>query len=106
VTLRKRLARLEAERGNSDYDGPSVVFLCSAETGEPISALLMGAGSIAREPGETREAFEARAMAGAPAAISLPDDGRAALATGKAPQWAQRQLALRALRQKHGNGNA
>jgi hypothetical protein len=105
VTLRKRLDRLEAERGNGACDGPSVVFLCDGETGEPISALIVGGGSISREPDEMREAFEARATVGTPAAIHLPENGRDALATGEAPQWAQGALAMRALRQKHGNGN-
>jgi hypothetical protein len=58
-----------------------------------MSALIIGAGSISREPDETPEAFEARATAGTPAAIHLPENGRDA-------------LAMRALRQKHGNGNA
>ncbi|MBU2587342.1 MAG: hypothetical protein KJ872_04435 [Alphaproteobacteria bacterium] len=62
----------------------------------------MGGGSIRREPDETREAFEARASAGAPVAIHLPDNGRDALATGKAPQWAQSALVMKALREKHG----
>lgn len=105
MTLSKRLARLEAERGDGDGDMPSVIFLCDGESGEPMSALIVGGGSISREPDETREAFEAQAMAGAPAAIYLPDNGRDALATGKAPQWAQSALVMRALRQKHGNGN-
>jgi hypothetical protein len=103
VTLRKRLERLEAERSNGACDGPSVVFLCDGATGEPLSALVMGGGSVAREPNETREAFEARAMAGAPAAIHLPANGRDALATGKAPRWAKCDLILDTLRRKHQN---
>jgi hypothetical protein len=101
MTLSKRLARLEAERGKGTGDMPSVIFLCDGETGEPMAALIIGAGTISREPNESREAFEARATAGAPAAIHLPDDGRDALATGKTPQWATGALAMRALRQKH-----
>lgn len=101
MTLSKRLARLEAERGDGAGEMPSVIFLCD-ETGEPMSALIIGAGSISREPDETPEAFEARATAGTPAAIHLPENGRDALATGEAPQWAQGALAMRALRQKHG----
>ena len=102
MTLSKRLERLEAERGNGVGDMPSVIFLCDGETGEPMAALIIGGGTISREPDETREAFEARATAGAPAAIHLPENGRDALATGEAPQWAQSALAMRALRQKHG----
>lgn len=104
MTLSKRLARLEAERGKGAGDMPSVIFLCDGATGEPMSALIIGAGSISREPDETREAFEARATAGTRAAIHLPENGRDTLATGEAPQWAQGALAMRALRQKHGNG--
>lgn len=84
MTLSKRLARLEAEIGRGAGDMPSVIFLCD-ETGDPMGAFIIGGGSISREPDETREAFEARALAGAPAAIFLPDNGRDALATGKAP---------------------
>lgn len=106
MTLSKRLARLEAERGKGAADMPSVIFLCDVETGEPSVALIVGGESISREPDETREAFEARATVGTPAVIHLPENGRDALATGEAPQWAQSALAMRALRQKHGNGNA
>lgn len=104
MTLSKRLARLEAERGKGAVEMPSVIFLCDGFTGEPMSALIIGGGNISREPDETREAFEARATAGTPAAIHLPENGRDALATGEAPQWAQGALAMRALRQKHGDG--
>lgn len=62
MTLGKRLARLEAERGNGAGKGPSVIFICDGETGEPMSALIIGGDTILREPDETREAFEARAM--------------------------------------------
>ncbi|WP_354325293.1 hypothetical protein [Porphyrobacter sp. MBR-155] len=68
-----------------------------------MSTLIIGGGSISREPDETREAFEARATAGAPAAISVPANGRA-LVPGKTPQWAQSALVLRKLKAKHGDG--
>lgn len=100
MTLSKRLARLEAERGKGAGEMPSVIFLCDGATGEPMSALIMGGGSISREPDETREAFEARATAGTPAAIHLPDNGRA-LVPGEAPQWAQSALVLQKLKAKH-----
>lgn len=103
MTLSKRLARLETERGKRVNDEPLVVFVCEAITGEPLSAFIMGSGSITREPDETREAFEARATAGTPAAIHLPENGRDALATGKAPDWARSELIMRTLRQKHGH---
>lgn len=102
MNLRKRLDRIEAKRGAHAPAGPSVIFLCDGATGEPLGAIIMGGGSIRREPDETREAFEARASAGAPVAIHLPDNGRDALATGKAPQWAQGALVMKALREKHG----
>jgi hypothetical protein len=96
MTLKKRLERLEAERGKGAGEMPSVIFLCDGETGEPMSALIIGGGSISREPDETREAFEARATAATPATIHLLENGRDALAPGEAPQWAQGALAMRA----------
>lgn len=65
MTLSKRLARLEAESVKGAGEMPSVIFLCD-ETGDPGAALIIGGGTIGREPHETREAFEARAIAGAP----------------------------------------
>lgn len=76
MTLSKRLERLEGKRAQSAENGPSVIFLCDAETGEPSVALIVGGDSISREPDETQEAFEARATAGTPAAIHLPEHGR------------------------------
>lgn len=78
MTLSKRLARLEAERGNGAGEMPSVIFVCDGETDEPMGAFIIGSGTISREPGETREAFKARAIAGKPAAIHLPENGREA----------------------------
>ena len=43
--------------------GPSLIILCSGETGEPMGALLMGGETLTREAGETAEAFTARAEA-------------------------------------------
>jgi|688.fasta_scaffold220662_2 hypothetical protein len=103
MTLSKRLARLESQQGKGAGRGPSVIFICSGKDGEPGLAFFVGGGSISREPDETVEAFEARATAGTPAAIHLPENGRDALATGEAPQWAQGALAMRAQRQKHGH---
>jgi len=42
----------------------------------------MGGGGLAREPGETADAFTARASAGPSGAVYLPDNGCDALATG------------------------
>ncbi len=61
MTLSKRLARLEAERGNGAGDVPRVIFLCDGQTGEPGAAIIVGGGTIAREPDETADAFRARA---------------------------------------------
>jgi hypothetical protein len=66
--LRTRLDRLEAKRGGAG-DGPTVIFLCDATTCEPGAALLMGGGGLEREPGETADAFTARASAGVSGAI-------------------------------------
>jgi len=81
----KRLDRLEAPRGGDAVAGPSVIFFCSGETGEPLAAMLKGGESLTREGGETADAFTARAEAGAAGAVFLPDNGRDALATGKPP---------------------
>lgn len=100
MTLRKRLDRLEVKRGAAAL-GPFVIFLCEAETGEPLAAMLMGGGTLTREDGETVEAFTARADTGEAGAVFLPDNGRDALATGKAPRWASGALVEKALREKH-----
>ena len=68
MTRQARIARLEAKHGGAG-DGPAVIFLCDATTGEPGAALLMGGGGLAREPGETADAFTARASAGVSGAI-------------------------------------
>jgi hypothetical protein len=100
ATLRTRLDRLEAKRGGAG-DGPAVIFLCDATTGEPGGALLMGGGGLVRKPGEAADAFTARASDGVSGAVYLPDNGRDALATGKAPAWVKNELTLRALHEKH-----
>jgi hypothetical protein len=71
MTRQARIARLEAKHGGAG-DGPAVIFLCDATTGEPGAALLMGGGGLAREPGETADTFTARALqANWPNALSL-----------------------------------
>lgn len=60
MAIRKRIERLEAKLGKSVCSGPSVIFLCDAETGEAQSALRIGGGSITKKPGESPEAFQAR----------------------------------------------
>jgi hypothetical protein len=75
ATLRTRLDRLEGKRGAA-CAGPSVIYLCDAETGEPGAALMTGGDSSTREAGEGAEAFTARATAGASLAFRLPDNGR------------------------------
>ncbi len=100
MTLRKRLDRLEAKRGAAAL-GPSVIFFCEPGTGEPLAAMLVGGCTLTREDGETVEAFTARADAGGAGAVFLPDNGRDALATGKAPRWATGALVVQALQEKH-----
>ena len=100
MTLRARLDRLEGKRGTAAR-GPSVIFLCAAGTSEPLAAMLIGGVSLTREDGETAEAFTARANAGGAGAVFLPDNGRDALATGKALRWASGALAEKALPEKH-----
>lgn len=85
MSLRKRLDLIEAQRGANTPAGPSVIFLCNGETGEPMSAFLMGGGSIKRETCESRQAFEERARAGLPTAIHRPQNGRYRLTTGDNP---------------------
>ena len=63
MTIRKRIERLEAKNGKAANKGPSVIFLCDGETGEPMAAIIIGSGTISREKEEPREAFEARATA-------------------------------------------
>lgn len=99
--LRTRLDRLEAQRGGGAVAGPSVIIFCAGDTGEPMAAMLKGGETLTREDGETSEAFTARAEAGATGAVFLPDDGRDALASGKAPDWASGALVDKALREKH-----
>jgi hypothetical protein len=66
--LQKRLDRLEAHHQKTSA-GPTVIYICDATTGEPGAALLMGGGGLAREPGETADAFTARASAGPSGAV-------------------------------------
>jgi len=61
MTRQARIAKLEAKRGGAG-DGPAVIFRCDAITGEPFTARLMGGGRLVREPGETSDAFTARAV--------------------------------------------
>jgi hypothetical protein len=100
ATLQKRLDRLESKRGAAVVV-PSVIFICDAETGEPGWAMLMGGGGLTREDGETVEAFMARANESGAGSVFLPDNGRDALATGKAPRWASGALVEKALQEKH-----
>ena len=62
MTLSKRIDRLEERRGTAAH-GPSLILLGCGKTGEPMAAMLLGGGSLAREDGETAEAFTARAEA-------------------------------------------
>lgn len=95
MTLRQRLNRLELKRDGSDA-GPELVFLCDA-VDEARAALPMGGGGIVREDGEPAEAFTPRASAGISRAVYRPDNQRNAMATGRAPEWAQGELVTRHL---------
>ncbi len=86
MTLRKRIDRLDRGKAPS-HEAPMriVLYGICPEAREAVTAAIMGGGSLTREDGETVEAFTARAEAGATGAVFLPDNGRDALATGKAP---------------------
>jgi hypothetical protein len=45
------------------------VYICDATTGDPGGALVMGGGGLMREPGETADAFTARASDGVSGAV-------------------------------------
>ena len=100
MTLRKRIDKLETNRSRS-CDRPSVIFFCDAITGEPLSALIKGGGTVVREADESTEAFTARASAGETNAAYLPENPRDAVSTGKAPDWSKGELVIRHLIEKH-----
>jgi hypothetical protein len=100
MTLKKRIDRLAPNKGQRD-DGPSVIFLCAAETAEAWVAMIMGGETLSRDPSETEADFIARASGGVANLLKLPLGGREALAIGKAPRWATGNLVLRALKEKH-----
>lgn len=56
--IERRLKTLE-KKHTPPPAGPDVIFIC-AYGGEPSAAILINRGHAEREPGETREAFEAR----------------------------------------------
>jgi len=85
--LHKRINQLEAQQQQPLSAGPTVIFIYEPG-GEPSWALILGGGTVTRNDGESVEAFTARASAGVSGAVYLPDNGRGALATGKAPAWA------------------
>ena len=100
MTLQKRLARMEAQRAPGK-GAVSVVYFCDAITGEPLRALILGQGKVARHDGETAQDFKHRTAEGQ-GAILLPDDGREALADPDTPAWARPEIIIQALREKHG----
>lgn len=55
----ERLLKLEGRTMKLD-DQPQVIYLCNAEDGEPMCALFVGGGQLARDPDESVEAFNAR----------------------------------------------
>ena len=58
--LRKRLDRLEAQRGGA-VAGPPVIFIAEAD-GEAIAALFVGGGGASRLEDETEAAFTSWAV--------------------------------------------
>lgn len=74
ATLRTRLDRLEGKRGGAD-GGPAVIFLCESG-GEARAALVMGGGTLSREPDESDADFMARASQAASVAVRLPENRR------------------------------
>ena len=60
MQLRKRLDRLEAQRGGDAFAGPSVIFIAEAG-GETHWALFRGGSGASRREGESEAAFIARA---------------------------------------------
>jgi hypothetical protein len=65
VTLRKRVARLEARYGDAHTDGPDVIFVVGVQPdgGQSVqSALFRGGGAIIREPDEAEPSFTERAL--------------------------------------------
>ncbi len=59
--------RLKALEGAAEAtEGPTIIHLCpmtSEGCGEPAVALVVGGGSLQRQPGESAEAFRERAAA-------------------------------------------
>ncbi len=72
-----------------------------ALTRQAVTMALGGDATKTRNDGEPLDAFTARASPGASGAVCLPHNGRDAIATGKAPDWAQSALVTRHLREKH-----
>ncbi len=86
MTLDRRLARLEAARGDMAPEGPRVIFLAAmhpdgvgGHTSRIEVALLVGGDSLERDQDETEADFKRRALAapkgaaGAPwSAVALP----------------------------------
>lgn len=66
MTLRNRLARLEAKGGNDSAEPILIMFhrviAGAGDDGELHSAILVGGGRYYREAGETEADFEARLM--------------------------------------------
>jgi len=59
MTRQARIARLEAKHGGADA-GPTVIYICEAETGDPFAAIIPGRWYIrlhSRKFGGNRDAL-------------------------------------------------
>ena len=77
MTLRKRVDRIEAQRGGSAPFRPSIILI-SSPGGEAQGAILVhgGGGTVARYEDETEEAFLARIDRLGQVKVALPDNSR------------------------------
>lgn len=75
MTLKSRVDRLVPNKGRGG-NGPSMILLCAAETGEAWVAMIMGGETLSRDISETEADFIARASAGVTEPLKLHLHGR------------------------------
>ncbi|MFC0339782.1 hypothetical protein [Paracoccus niistensis] len=76
MSVKARIARLEATAPSADVSAVEVVFL-TPPGGSPEAALFVGGGGISREEGEDDAAFMARAEAAITLRRPAPPVGKA-----------------------------